>query len=98
MNATGLARLLGILALALPLASQAAPAARNGQPAGPRLVVLGTVQDGGLPHVACTCVRCERARREPAFRRRVASLALHLPASDKVVPPRRHARPRRAAR
>ncbi|HEX9669933.1 MAG TPA: MBL fold metallo-hydrolase [Thermoanaerobaculia bacterium] len=53
-------------------------------PAAPRLVVLGTVQDGGLPHVACTCVRCERARREPGFRRHVASLALHLPASDKV--------------
>jgi pyrroloquinoline quinone biosynthesis protein B len=53
-------------------------------PPAPRLVVLGTVQDGGLPHVACSCVRCERARREPGFRRRVASLALHLPASDQV--------------
>jgi pyrroloquinoline quinone biosynthesis protein B len=42
------------------------------------------VQDGGLPHVACTCVRCERARREPAFRRHVASLAIHLPAGNKV--------------
>lgn len=41
---------------------------------------VGTVQDGGLPHVACTCERCERARREPSFRRRVASLAIVLPA------------------
>ncbi|MGH9362905.1 MAG: MBL fold metallo-hydrolase, partial [Thermoanaerobaculia bacterium] len=30
------------------------------------------------------CIRCERARREPGFRRRVASLAVHLPASDRV--------------
>ncbi len=67
-----------LLALAVP--SAVTPAA----PAGPRLVVLGTVQDGGLPHVACSCERCARARREPAFRRHVASLALHLPASDKV--------------
>ena len=49
-----------------------------------RLVALGTVQDGGLPHAACTCERCARARREPTFRRRVASLAIHLPASDRV--------------
>lgn len=54
------------------------------RPQAPCLVALGTVQDGGLPHAACTCERCERARREPAFRRRVASLAIHLPASDRV--------------
>ena len=67
------------LGWAAPPSGTPAPAA-----APPRLVALGTVQDGGLPHVACTCVRCERARREPGFRRHVASLALHLPASDKV--------------
>jgi pyrroloquinoline quinone biosynthesis protein B len=70
------------LAGALEAPGNGRPDARSG--AAPRLVVLGTVQDGGLPHVACTCVRCERARREPGFRRHVASLALHLPASDKV--------------
>ncbi|HVF60971.1 MAG TPA: MBL fold metallo-hydrolase [Thermoanaerobaculia bacterium] len=73
--------LLGTVAAAPP---SDPPEARAGAAGTPRLVVLGTVQDGGLPHVACTCVRCERARREPAFRRHVASLALHLPASDKV--------------
>jgi len=43
---------------------------------GPRLRVLGIAQDGGLPHPACSCVRCETARRHPSARRHVASLAL----------------------
>lgn len=57
---------------------------RAGLPAGPRVVVLGTVQDGGLPQTGCTCRQCERARHRPAHARRVASLALHLPASGHV--------------
>ncbi len=57
------------------------PAAETAVPVrGPFLRVLGTAQDGGLPHAACTCVRCERARHDPAFRRAVASLALVVPA------------------
>ena len=47
----------------------------------PRVVVLGTAQDGGLPQTACACDRCARARRDPAFARRVASLAIHFPKS-----------------
>jgi pyrroloquinoline quinone biosynthesis protein B len=39
-------------------------------------IVLGTAQDGGLPQVGCRCERCERARSDPAFRRRVACLGL----------------------
>lgn len=50
----------------------------------PRLVVLGTVQDGGLPHAACSCTHCTTARHDPAARRFVASLALHLPDEDRV--------------
>jgi len=42
----------------------------------PHLRVLGTVQDGGLPHAACSCARCEAARTDPRADRRVASLAL----------------------
>jgi pyrroloquinoline quinone biosynthesis protein B len=34
------------------------------------------VQDGGLPHAACACARCEAARSDPARKRSVASLAL----------------------
>lgn len=72
--------LLVLLVSATLLAASPRPPASP----GPRLVVLGTAQDGGLPHAACSCARCNRARRDPAFRRDVASLALHLPASDKV--------------
>ncbi|MBI3847951.1 MAG: MBL fold metallo-hydrolase [Planctomycetes bacterium] len=39
-------------------------------------LVLGTAQDGGLPQATCHCDRCDRARRDPAFRRRVACLGL----------------------
>ena len=57
----------------------AAPAA-----AVPRLVVLGTAQDGGLPHAGCRCRRCEKARRDPAARRSVASLGLVLPTDERL--------------
>ena len=42
----------------------------------PYLEVIGTVQDGGLPHAGCTCDRCLLALRDPQQRRHVASLAL----------------------
>lgn len=41
-----------------------------------RVHVLGTAQDGGVPHAGCTCPRCQAARRDPARRRRVVSIAL----------------------
>jgi pyrroloquinoline quinone biosynthesis protein B len=37
------------------------------------------MQDGGLPHAACDCRRCERARTEPGAKRYVASLGIVLP-------------------
>jgi pyrroloquinoline quinone biosynthesis protein B len=46
---------------------------------GPYVRVLGTAQDGGLPHAGCSGPRCERARRDPTFARRVASLAIVVP-------------------
>ncbi|MEE8277269.1 MAG: MBL fold metallo-hydrolase [Thermoanaerobaculia bacterium] len=51
---------------------------------GPFVRVLGTVQDGGLPHVACSCDHCDAARGDPARRRWIASLALVLPESRRV--------------
>lgn len=45
-------------------------------PLPPRVVVLGTVQDGGFPHAGCACVPCAAARAHPALRRRVASLGV----------------------
>jgi pyrroloquinoline quinone biosynthesis protein B len=53
-------------------------------PSGPFVRVLGTAQDGGLPHAACTCERCELARHDPEARRLISSLALVLPGSDQV--------------
>lgn len=49
---------------------------------GPQLRVLGTAQDGGVPHAACTCSRCEAARRDPSRRRLISSVALILPRGD----------------
>ena len=45
-------------------------------PAAVEAIVLGVVQDGGLPHLGCARPCCESARRDPALRRRVASLGL----------------------
>lgn len=41
-----------------------------------RAMVLGTAQDGGIPHLGCDCAHCEQARRDPGRARLVASLAL----------------------
>lgn len=70
-----------LLALAVLLACdapapQAAPAAAALPADGPALHVLGTAQDGGFPHVACTCARCDDARARPDRARRVASVAV----------------------
>lgn len=72
--------MMTLLTLLLPvlLVAQPAPAA------SPRVVVLGTAQDGGLPQTACDCSRCAAARKDPARSRRVASLAIHIPKTGRV--------------
>lgn len=65
--------------LPLALVSAAAP-----EPRAPRVVVLGTVQDGGLPQTGCDCTRCSPARKDPRLARRVASLAIHVPKTGRV--------------
>ena len=45
----------------------------------PYALVLGTIQDGGLPQVGCYTPRCERARTRPRY---VASLALVHPEQE----------------
>ena len=42
----------------------------------PRLRILGSAQDGGLPHLGCLCAYCERSRSEPAFQRLPACVGL----------------------
>ncbi len=46
---------------------------------GPRIRILGTVQDGGLPHAGCWCSHCKTARTDPSRRRYVSSLAIIIP-------------------
>lgn len=71
--------LASLLLLAAAVAAVSAPA-----PAGPRVVVLGTVQDGGMPQTGCECSHCAAARKNPALARHVASLAIHVPATGHV--------------
>src|SRR3954462_11017276 len=51
-------------------------------PSGPRIVVLGTVQDGGMPQIGCDCSHCSAARKNPALGRHVASMAKSVPKPD----------------
>lgn len=41
-----------------------------------RILVLGTAQDGGVPHAGCDCAACAAAYRDDTRRRRVASIAV----------------------
>jgi pyrroloquinoline quinone biosynthesis protein B len=67
------------------MATRAGAEAGAGPPGdGPRVVVLGTAQDGGMPQTACACDRCARARRDPGLARRVASLAIDLPKTGRT--------------
>jgi pyrroloquinoline quinone biosynthesis protein B len=43
------------------------------------LNVLGTAQDGGLPHPNCFCDNCKRALTDSRFKRMASSLAIFLP-------------------
>jgi pyrroloquinoline quinone biosynthesis protein B len=55
----------------------------SGRPNGPYIVVLGTAQDGGLPHAGCRKICCETAWNNPNKKKRVASLGIVDPVSGK---------------
>lgn len=40
------------------------------------VIVLGTAQDGGIPHIGCYCRNCILARKNPRFARLISSLAI----------------------
>ena len=44
-------------------------------------IILGSIQDGGLPQAGCYSARCDRARRDPHY---VASLGIAEPASGRA--------------
>ncbi|HEX9943615.1 MAG TPA: MBL fold metallo-hydrolase [Thermoanaerobaculia bacterium] len=70
--------------LILPLLLATLAAGSPAAPSGPRVIVLGTVQDGGMPQTGCDCSHCSRARKDPKFARHVASLAIHVPKTGQV--------------
>jgi pyrroloquinoline quinone biosynthesis protein B len=74
-----------LLALTLGCADapQRTPFSPDPAVGGPFVLVLGTAQDGGLPHAACTCPRCEEARGDPSRRRNVASIAIVVPSTGR---------------
>ncbi len=76
-------RLALLFLLLLTLAATVAVADSPASPA-PRVVVLGTAQDGGLPQIGCNCSRCTLARKDPKHARSVASLAIHLPKTNGI--------------
>lgn len=75
-------KLLALLLLAA--AGAVSLAADPAVPPGPRVVVLGTAQDGGMPQTGCDCSRCAAARKDPGLARHVASLAIHVPKTNHV--------------
>ncbi len=54
------------------------------QQQSPRIVVLGTAQDGGFPQTGCEHALCVAARKDLKLVRRVSSLAIDFPASDRT--------------
>ena len=64
--------LICFLILPLPLSAQE----------NPYIIVLGTAQDGGYPHMGCTKECCNKAWEDPTMRRNVVSLALVDPVSQ----------------
>ncbi len=59
---------------------------KNPGQAGNVLVkVIGTAQDGGIPHIGCFCSNCQRALKKPQFSRFISSLALFDLTENKTI-------------
>ncbi len=69
--------------LGLSVASCRAPSAPHqpARPESPYALVLGTAQDGGIPHIGCDQPACRAARADVARARAVTSLAVCDPSS-----------------
>jgi pyrroloquinoline quinone biosynthesis protein B len=76
---TWIARIAATSAVVVAASLAIFPATPVRADGAPRLRVLGTVQDGGLPHFACDCPHCEAARTDPSRKRQVACVGLILP-------------------
>ncbi len=71
-----MSRLLGILLLCIPgFVAYGQPVAES-QDSGVTLIVLGTVQDGGSPHIGCSRSCCAPLQKKPDPGRMVVSLGV----------------------
>jgi pyrroloquinoline quinone biosynthesis protein B len=68
--------LVSVGGLSLGLAAVAGRTSGAPSTTAVRAVVLGTAQDGGVPHIGCTQALCRRAREDASRRQRVACLGL----------------------
>ena len=68
--------IVAVLAFVVGLACKAPDSPASSTSASPYVLVLGTAQDGGLPHLGCYTGNCAAARAEPNRRRLVTSLLL----------------------
>ena len=69
----------GLKADFLPGKSRAIPGHTSeipGQEKKALVKVVGTAQDGGIPHMGCFCANCQRAWKIPQFSRFISSLAI----------------------
>ncbi len=60
------------------------PSNKPQQAANVLVIVLGTAQDGGLPHIGCSCLNCQKAWQDSRFSRLISSLAIFDLAANKV--------------
>ena len=47
--------------------------------------MIGSAQDGGIPHIGCLCPNCERAWKDPRFSRLISSLGLFDLIANKTI-------------
>ncbi|MBN1222025.1 MAG: pyrroloquinoline quinone biosynthesis protein PqqB, partial [Candidatus Aminicenantes bacterium] len=76
---TGLGSLAGMHVLFLPAATRTSSRSRySAMLEDPDVIVkvLGTAQDGGIPHIGCYCPNCQRARKKPDCIRLKPSIAI----------------------
>lgn len=76
LAATGAAAGISLLGMKPAYLSPALPSVTGRSAAGAEALVLGSSQDGGVPHAGCPCAHCEAARRNPELGRRSPGLGL----------------------
>ncbi len=58
---------------------------KPGQTENVLVKVIGTAQDGGIPHIGCFCSNCQRALKKPQLSRFISSLALFDLTENKTI-------------